>query len=166
MIVAVAAAPLWDKRALVDSLAKEHGLPIVADPAPALCKRYGFQTLYDMPEPLQGTARRELVAEHLAWVRAPGAKGVLAFAVSEWLADWMRWSWHNVPTETWEGIVADARAAASKYAAIHVLEEGAPRPYDGYAWLDRRNSAQLAGLLGFAHQELGVTKLVKAVRGA
>jgi hypothetical protein len=155
MIYSVSASPRIDKGAVVQALAARHNLTVVPDPARALCKAYGFQTLYDMPFELQRAVRMQLVHDHLPFLSSAGDV-VLEFSIAEWLADWMRWFWGRTPTEAWEGVMATAARAAERYNAVVHLDDGPARAYDGYAWLDRRNSSQVNVLLKVLYGELGL----------
>ena len=57
----ISAPPALDVSKLVDRL--KSVAPVTADPARALCLRYGYQTLYEIPVPLQKQLRRELIGD-------------------------------------------------------------------------------------------------------
>jgi hypothetical protein len=161
VIVAVSSAPVYDKSDVVARLASMHGLEIVADPAPALCDAFGFQTLYEMPADLQRACREQLLRDHLSFVQSHDDV-VFGFSAVEWLADWMRWFWGTTPTESWAGILALGGEAARRYGSIYHVVAGPRRAYDGYAWLDAENSRQVNSLIGYLHGELGVADIVRA----
>ena len=159
MIVAVSAAPVVDRTELVQRLAAEHGLQPIEDPAPGLCASLGFQTLYDLPPELQRSSRERLLREHLEFVsHADGV--ILQFSAVEWLADWMRWCWSGTPTRLWAEILGVGEEILRHYTAIHHLEDGPPRSYDGYVWLDRENSDQVCSLMRQLHREFGIESKV------
>lgn len=160
MIVAVSAAPVYDKTAVVARLAAEHDLQVVHDPAPQLCERHGFQTLYEMPVELQRACRVQLLEDHLDFVRS-NDDVVFDHSVIEWLADWMRWFWSATPTAAWAETLELGREAAARYGELYHLSGGPPRPYDGYAWLDAGNARQVDALMRFLYRELGVHGAVR-----
>jgi hypothetical protein len=161
MIVAVSAAPVYDKGELVSRLASTHGIDIVRDPAPRLCERYGFQTLYEMPPDLQRACRVQLLSEHLEDLQQRNDV-VFEYSVAEWIADWMRWFWPTTATQEWERLMEVASTAAKRYDMIYHLDTGTPRSYDGYVWLDRANARQIDSLVRFAYREFGVWELVRS----
>ena len=57
----------------------------------------------------------------------------------------------------------EARAIARHYGRIDHLESGTRRAYDGHAWLDARNSAQIDGLMRYLYGELGLASRVRFV---
>ena len=68
----ISAAPTIDVRSLAATLAGSGR--IVSDPSRALCERYGYQTLYEVPVMLQKRLRRELIRAHAETLReAPDA---------------------------------------------------------------------------------------------
>lgn len=161
MSIAISAAPHIDLSALVQKLSGESKLTVVADPTPALVRAYGFQTLYDMPLPLQTTIRKRLIVEHKAAL--VGAPSLFEHAVFPWLADWMRWHWGTTPAEAWEEIIALGAECARGYGRIVHVAEGPTKGYDGYAWLDKRNSRQIDILLHQLYAQLGVADKVEIV---
>ena len=58
----ISAAPSFDVSPLATRLAGSG--KVIADPARELCKRYGYQTLYEIPAVLQKQVRRELIRTH------------------------------------------------------------------------------------------------------
>ncbi|MBX3455250.1 hypothetical protein [Ferrovibrio sp.] len=161
MSIAISAAPHIDTSALVKKLAGESKLDLVADPTPALVRAYGFQTLYDMPLPLQTDIRKRLITEHKAAL--VGKPALFEHAVFPWLADWMRWHWGQTPAEAWEEIIALGKACAASYGRIVHVADGPRKGYDGYAWLDVRNGKQIDILLHQLYAQLGVTDKVEIV---
>ena len=159
MIISISSSPPFDTTELAQKLAEKNGLRIIDDPAPALCRGYGFQTLYDMPQKLQGEVRERLIREHSDFVKTNNDV-LLNFSVFEYLADWMRWSWSNTPTEKWEEILSVASETAQLYDQIHHVEDGKLREYDGYVWFDERNSHQLNGLLKYLYGEMNCSEKV------
>jgi len=162
MIVVVCAPPNIDCDAYASSLAEQRSLRLLQDPTRSLCESYGFQTLYDMPEALQGDCRRRLIQEHLGALESED-DAVFDHNVVPWLADWMRWHWSSTTTESWEGVLAIAKDCAQRYAKIHHISSGPQRDYDGYSWLDARNSRQVAALFSYLYEELGVRDRVQSV---
>lgn len=160
MIIAISSPPPIDTTELAQKLATQNGLRIIEDPAPSLCRGYGFQTLYDMPQKLQGEIRERLIREHADFVKTNNDL-LLNFSVFEYLADWMRWSWANTPTEKWEEMLSVATEAARLYDQIYHVEDGTLREYDGYIWFDKRNAAQINRLLRSIYADLQVTENVK-----
>jgi hypothetical protein len=155
MIIAIACPPIVDPSRIVEDLAKRHGLKPHSDPTRGVVEGYGFQTLYDMPAALQRKVREDLIRDHVAFVgRQDGV--VLDYSVYNWLADWMRWFWNHTPTEKWEEIMDLAAAITKRYAAVHHIESGPEKPYDGFVWRDRRNTKQIDGLLKLLFDELKV----------
>ncbi len=160
MIVAVSAPPLVDRSTVIQELASRYGLRQVEDPAPGLCAQLGFQTLYDLPPELQRTCREQLLREHLAFVEQADDV-LLEFSAVEWLADWMRWCWSGTSTRLWADILEVGKRAVGRYTELFHLEDGPPRAYDGYVWLDRENSEQASSLMRFLHRELGIDATLK-----
>ena len=160
MIIAISSPPPIDTSELAQKLAKQHGLRIIEDPAPALCREYGFQTLYDMPQNLQGEIRERLIREHRDLVKN-SSDVLLNYSVFEYLADWMRWFWTNTPSEKWEDILSTAAEAAQRYDEIYHVEDGPLLEYDGYVWFDKRNAAQISSLLRCLYTDLQVTDSLK-----
>lgn len=157
----ISAAPALDVSALAARLA--GGGSVIADPSRALCERYGYQTLYEVPVDLQKTLRRELIRGHALYLRER-RDGVWDHSVFAWLADWMRWLWSETPAEEWDAVLEEARPAVEASDAIHHVV-GAPRaPYDGYRWLDARNAAQVERLMRALYRDFGCEARVKEVR--
>lgn len=127
------------------------------------CEELGFQTIYDIPISHQCSVREDLIDEHLAFLRGIRGDYTLTFSVFMWLADWMRWGWSAVSAEDWERIVAKCRQCAQLYDQIELVPNGAALEYDGYAWLDVRNAAQIYSLCSYALTLLGQES--KIVRG-
>lgn len=161
MSIAVSAAPHIDTGALLRKLADQGKIAVVSDPTPVLVRSYGFQTLYDMPLPLQSACRRRLIAEHQRAL--VGTPAVYEMPVFPWLADWMRWHWSHTPAEAWNEILALGQACANGYGRIIHVSEGPWRAYDGYAWLDVRNGKQIDTLLLQLYAQLGVGERVEVV---
>lgn len=159
MITIVTAAPNLDVRSPALEAARIEGRVFIADPTPTHCRQLGFQTLYEMPRAIQTEARRSLIHGHRARIEQGDA--VFDHSVVGWLADWMRWHWAATTTELWDQILDEARAIARHYGRIDHLEAGNPRGYDGHAWLDARNSAQIDGLMRHLYAELGLTSRVR-----
>lgn len=159
MITIVTAAPLVDVRAAALETARVEGRVFIADPTAMVCRQLGFQTLYEMPRAIQTEARLSLLREHRARVEQGGA--VFDHGVVGWLADWMRWHWGATTAELWDLVMDDARAIARHYARIDHLEAGGRRAYDGHAWLDPRNSAQIGSLMRHLYDELGLASRVR-----
>ncbi len=161
MSIAISAAPHIDTSALIKKLGAESKLTAVADPTPILVRSYGFQTLYDMPQALQTTIRKRLIAEHKAAL--VGKPSLFEHAVFPWLADWMRWHWGTTPAESWEEVIALGADCAKSYARIVHVSDGPTKGYDGYAWLDKRNSRQIDIILHQLYAQLGVADKVEIV---
>jgi hypothetical protein len=155
MIIAISSPPPIDKTELAKKLATQYGLTIVEDPAPTLCREYGFQTIYDMPQQLQAEIRERLIREHTAFLKV-NDNLVLKFSIFEFLADWMRWFWANTPTEKWEDLLAVAHEASGLYTEIHHLDDGQSLEYDGYVWFDKFNSKQINSLIKQLYTEMQV----------
>jgi len=157
----ISAAPALDVSALAARLA--GGAPVIADPSRALCERYGYQTLYEVPVDLQKTLRRELIRGHALFLRER-RDGVWDHSVFAWLADWMRWLWSETPAEEWDAVLEEARPAVEASDAIHHVVEAPRAPYDGYRWLDARNAAQVERLMRALYRDFGCEARVKEVR--
>src|SRR5450432_343159 len=148
----ICAPPAIDVSPFARTLA--GGGAIVADPSRALCERFGYQTLYEIPAALQKRLRRRLIGGHLeALQRNPDA--VFDHSVLTWLADWMRWLWGETSTEEWESVLAEARTAVDLSDRIHHISDGPQAAYDGYRWLDARNSKQIEGILRGLYAQFG-----------
>jgi hypothetical protein len=160
VIIAISAPPVTDKATLTRSLAERYSLPIERDPSSAVCRSWGFQTLYEMPVDLQRQVRLSLLTAHRDALMG-GAPRVYDYSAFEMLADWMRWFWGATPTEEWENVLTIGRDCASRYEQLYHLENGADLPYDGYVWFDRRNAAQQGRLIRHLYTELGVHDRVR-----
>lgn len=161
MIIAISSPPSFETSDLAKKLAEQHGLKIIEDPAPQICKEYGFQTLYDMPFELQSEIRERLIFEHAQFVK-DNENILLNFSVTEFLADWMRWFWANTPTEKWEKVMVAGSGTANRYDKIYHVEEGESKEYDGYVWFDKRNIKQINSLLKYLYEDMNLTeKIIK-----
>ena len=147
-----------DVSALAARLAGPHA--VLGDPSRALCERYGYQTLYEVPVPLQKRLRRELIVGHAAKL-AEDPEAVCDHSVFAWLADWMRWLWGETPTEEWEAVLVAAWPAVERSEAIHHVVEGPRAAYDPYRWLDARNARQVERLMRQLYRDFGVEARVK-----
>ena len=157
----ISAAPALDVSALAARLA--GGTSVIADPSRALCERYGYQTLYEVPVELQKAMRRELIRGHAGFLRER-RDGVWDHSVFAWLADWMRWLWGETPAEEWDAVLEDARPAVEASDTIHHVVHAPRAPYDGYRWLDARNAAQVERLMRALYRDFGCEARVKEVR--
>ena len=160
MIIAISSPPPIDTTEFAQKLAEQNGLKIIEDPAPSLCREYGFQTLYDMPQKLQGEIRERLIREHRDLVKTNNDM-LLNYSVFEYLADWMRWFWADTPSEKWEEILGVAAESAQLYDQIYHVEAGTLREYDGYIWFDKRNAKQISNLLKCLYTDFQVTDILK-----
>ena len=160
MIIAISSPPPVDTTELAEKLAAQNGLRLIKDPAPSLCRGYGFQTLYDMPQKLQGEIRERLIREHRDLVKTNNDM-LLNYSVFEYLADWMRWFWAETPSEKWEEILGVAAESAQLYDEIYHVEAGTLREYDGYIWFDKRNAKQISNLLKCLYTDFQVTDILK-----
>ena len=136
---------------------------VIVDPSRALCERYGYQTLYEIPVKLQKRLRRELIGAHAETLRG-SADAVCDHSVFAWLADWMRWLWSQTPAEEWDSVLVEARPAVERSDSIHHVVDGPRAGYDGYRWLDPRNAAQIERLMRSLYREFGCEARVKEVR--
>ena len=73
----------------------------------------------------------------------------------------MRWQWSETTTEKWEEIWALAQETAALYDKIIHVESGPRRDYDGYYWLDKRNSKQISMIIANIHRDLGIENKVE-----
>ncbi|MFS8084620.1 MAG: hypothetical protein ACMG6H_03255 [Acidobacteriota bacterium] len=160
MIIAVSAPPIVDKTQAAQALAEKYHLTAHEDPMRAACEDYGFQTIYEMPEQLQGELREQLATAHVDLLSQPGDL-LLNYSVVEWVADWMRWSWNGISAEGWSKIIGLARSSASQYDQIIHLDHGTTKPYDGYVWLDKTNSEQVNRLMKHLYEELDLMEKVR-----
>ena len=157
----ISAPPTVDVGALARRLAE--GRPVIADPSQAICARYGYQTLYEVPAELQKRLRLELIAAH-AQALAADRDAVCDHSVFAWLADWMRWLWGQTPAEEWERVLEAARPAVASSERIHHVVGGPRAAYDGYRWLDSRNAAQVETLMRALYRQLDCEARVVEVR--
>ena len=148
----ISAAPSLDISSFATRLAS--GSSFVADPAAALCRRYGYQTLYEVPRDLQKQLRRELIRGHADKLQQEAA-GIFDHSVFLYLADWMRWLWGHTPTEEWESVLIDALPAVDRSEKIHHVIDGPRADYDGYKWLDMRNAKQVEKIMRGLYREYG-----------
>jgi hypothetical protein len=163
MIIAIAAAPPIDTDELARQLAAQYGLTVHDDPAPRICREFGFQTLYEMPHALQADVRNHLLVEHAQLVEA-GRDLLLNYSIFNYLADWMRWFWTETPTERWADVLASATRVVSRYDRIHHVGTGARRKYDGYIWFDARNASQIDRLIRALYTDLNASDRVEFER--
>jgi hypothetical protein len=148
----ISAAPSLDVSTLAARLAT--GAALVHDPSRALCQRYGYQTLYEVPKDLQKRLRRELIRGHAEQLRER-PDGVFDHSVFLFLADWMRWLWGETPTEEWESVLVDAIPAVDRSEKIHHVVAAPRAGYDGYRWLDARNAKQVDKIMRGLYREFG-----------
>ncbi len=148
----ISAAPSLDVAALAARLAAPGGF--VPDPARTACRRYGYQTVYEMPRELQKRVRRELIASHAEMLRE-GPDAVFDHSVFLYLADWMRWLWGETPAEEWEAVLVDAIPAVDRSERIHHVVDAPRAAYDGYRWLDARNARQVEKIMRGLYREFG-----------
>ena len=163
MLVAISSAPMVRISDVTERVSGETKLQVVTDPAAELCKSYGFQTIYEMPEELQRSVRLKLIEDHFAALNAGGDR-LFDHSIFPWIADWMRWFWNNTKTLDWEKVWARAAECARKYDSIYHVEGEVVRNYDGYYWLDQANSVQIDRLIKTLYQEFGVADRVKFER--
>lgn len=161
MRIVISTPPTFDVADYARSLAK--GRAVIPDPSRALCARYGYQTLYEVPVDLQKSLRRELIRGHAEALGA-NSDAVFDHGVFAWLADWMRWLWGHTPAEEWESVLVEARPAVARAEEIHHVVDGPRAGYDGYRWLDPRNGAQIERIMRSLYREFGCESLVKEVR--
>jgi hypothetical protein len=157
----ISAPPTIDVSAFAARLARAQAPH--ADPSRALCERYGYQTLYEIPLALQKRLRMELITAH-AQTLAANPDVVCDHSVFAWLADWMRWLWSATPTEEWEAVLQAARPAVEHSTVIHHVVSGPAAQYDGYHWLDMRNAAQLDPLMRALYRQFACEARVKDVQ--
>lgn len=157
----ISAPPTVDVSALAARLAGTAAA--FADPSRALCERYGYQTLYEVPVELQKRLRLELIAGHARSLERERA-GVWDHSVFAWLADWMRWLWGATPAEEWEDVLALARPAVEASDVIRHVVAGPRARYDGYRWLDARNAAQVERLMRALYRDFGCESRVREDR--
>ena len=148
----ICAAPSLDISAFATQLAK--GSSLVTDPSRALCARYGYQTLYEVPRELQKRLRRELIRGHAEKLQQ-NAGAVFDHSIFLFLADWMRWLWGDTPTEEWESVLIDAMPAVDRSEKIHHVIAAPRAGYDGYRWLDMRNAKQVEKVMRGLYREFG-----------
>lgn len=156
----ISAPPALDVSKLVDRL--KSVAPVTADPARALCRRYGYQTLYEIPVPLQKQLRRELIRTHAETLRA-GADVVCDHSVFGYLADWMRWLWGATPTQEWDSVLIEAMPAVERSETIHHVVAAPRSEYDGYKWLDAGNAKQSERLMRHLYRDFGCEKRVTEI---
>lgn len=139
------------------------GSAVIADPSRAMCERFGYQTLYEVPVELQKQLRLDLIIAH-GEALGENAQAVFDHSVFAWLADWMRWLWGQTPAEEWEAVLAAAAPAVARSETIHHVVNGPRAGYDGYRWLDARNAAQVERLMRALYRDLGCEARVNTVR--
>ena len=155
----ISAAPTLD----VSWLARSLGPGVIADPSPALCARYGYQTLYEIPVELQKRLRRELIRAHAEALRGqPDA--ICDHSVFAWLADWMRWLWGHTPADEWDAVLREAEPAVQVSEVIHHVADGPRAGDDGYRWLDAGNARQVERLMRGLYRDFGCEARVREVR--
>jgi hypothetical protein len=158
----ICAAPAIDVAPFARKLAA--GGVVVGDPSRALCERFGYQTLYEIPAAHQKSLRRQLIREHIESLRR-NPDSVFDHSVFTWLADWMRWLWGETSSEEWESVLAEATPAIDLSERIHHVSGGGPAAYDGYRWLDARNSAQVEVIVRGLYVQFGCeARVVQAER--
>lgn len=148
----ISAPPSIDIAAFAKSLAGSSA--VLHDPSRALCERYGYQTLYEIPLELQKRLRLQLIAGH-AEALALSSSVVCDHSVFAWLADWMRWIWGQTKAAEWDAVLAAAGPAIERSDVIHHVSAGPRAAYDGYRWLDARNASQVEPLMRFIYDETG-----------
>lgn len=159
----ISAPPTIEVSAFAARLA--GGGRLVKDPSRALCERYGYQTLYEIPIELQKQLRLQLIAAHASTL-AEHSSVVCDHSVFAWLADWMRWLWSATPSEEWERVLEAARPAIENSQVIHHVAQGTNASYDGYRWLDTRNAAQIERLMRGLYRDFGCEDRVREGKAA
>jgi hypothetical protein len=157
----ISAAPPLDISAFAARIAA--GSTLVTDPSRALCERYGYQTLYEIPCDLQKRLRRELIRAHAGNLQ-DNASGVFDHSIFLFLADWMRWLWSDTPAEEWESVLIEALPAVDRSEKIHHVVAAPRAGYDGYRWLDPRNGKQVEKIMRGLYREYGCEARVVEVR--
>ncbi len=122
----------------------------------------GFKKLLGIVLIGQTELRMNLLDLH-AKALAKGGDLVFDHCAVEWMADWMRWHWAAVSTRAWDAALAKTAKLVAKYDVVAHLTSGPARGYDGYAWLDKPNAAQVEELMFMLYGRFG-TKVEK-VRG-
>lgn len=156
----ISAAPSLDIAAFAKGLAP--GASVIVDPSRAVCARYGYQTLYEVPRELQKQLRRELIRGHAEKLQA-SANGVFDHSIFLFLADWMRWLWGDTPSEEWESVLIEALPAVDRSEKIHHVVAAPRAGYDGYRWLDARNAKQVEKIMRGLYREYGCESRVVEV---
>ncbi len=165
MIIAVTAAPIVDRIKCIDVLKKQYSCLSAEDVMKGCCIAYGFQTIYDMPSPLQKKVRTTLLYDHLNFLRGRSGNIILEYSIVEWVADWMRWFWGKTTTEEWDRVVEISRECLIRYDKIYHLEHGEKRPYDGYVWLDAANSRQINEIMKYLYRYFEIENKITVSNG-
>jgi hypothetical protein len=159
----ISAPPTIDVEAFARRIAGPSA--VIRDPSRALCERYGYQTLYEVPIALQKRMRRELIRSHTEALRAD-ADAVCDHSVFAWLADWMRWIWSETTTQEWDSVLVEALPAFDRSEVIHHVVEGPRAAYDGYRWLDSGNGAQVERIMRSIYIQAGCeARVIETVIG-
>jgi hypothetical protein len=161
MKIAITSAPNLDIRDHAESLGAKFQCPVFENPANSLCRELGFQTLYDIPTADQIDIRLRLMAIHGDQIK-PGS-GVHMTSVIDMLADWARWMWSYTTTEKWDQVLQTTKKIADQYDAIYWIKTGPSLGYNGYDWLDQRNSAQINALIPFFVDQIGLIGKLKVI---
>jgi len=159
----ISAAPALDIASFATKLA--GGSAPIADPSRELVKRYGYQTLYEVPRDLQKRLRRELIRGHAERLQS-SPDAVFDHSVFVFLADWMRWLWSETPTEEWEAVLVEALPAVDRSERIHHVVTAPRGDYDGYRWLDMRNAKQMEVLMRGLYRQFDCESRVVEVKVA
>lgn len=165
MIISVTAAPIVDRSKCVDVLKRQYSCLSVEDAMKNYCISHGFQTIYDMPSPLQKNVRTTLLYDHLNFLRGRSQNIILEYSIVEWVADWMRWFWGKTTTEEWDRVIEISRECLTRYDKIYHLENGETRPYDGYVWLDAANSRQINEIMKYLYRYFEIENKITVSSG-
>ncbi len=156
----ISAPPDVDISQLVDRIA---GIaPVDTDPARGLLRRYGYQTIYEVPRDLQKRLRLELIDLHVEALEA-SPHAICDYSVFAYLADWMRWLWSATAAQEWERVLDRARPAVELSETIHHVAAGPRAAGDGYRWLDHDNARQVERLMRSLYRDYECEARVKVV---
>ena len=158
MKATLAIAPCFEGKLVLQKLQDEKQLKVISDATKSICGSHGFQALYDMPKELQKQIRWQMLEVHLKDLKDDGV--LTEFNCFAWLADWMRWGWNSIPTEEWDQVIDLARQCTQQYDQVFVTTDLPYKDYDGYAWLDKRNGAQVTELIRFLLSQLGAAEKI------
>jgi hypothetical protein len=151
--IAVVGPEATGKTSLSEGLARALGLPLLADPRPALLASTGCHTLFEAARfrPIW----RELLEGQLGREASAGDAVIDTGALDCWVL-WQRWGWAGAPPATTERLRAAAFDLARGYSHVIVMPARQLSEFRGHRFLDTDYATQMGRLTQAALAEAGL----------